>query len=278
MKISISYWGLEGGLEAKKDVVAAMREAKALGFDAIEPAVASAGALTFDATREQCAALRRAAREIGIEIASVASGESWTSSPTANDAAARERILAWTKKGLQIASWLGADAYLFVPGAVDVFFLPGGEVVPYDVCHQRAVEGIRRLLPIAEETGVAICIENVWNKFLLSPMEMAGFIDSFRSPFVKAYVDVGNMLLYGYPDQWLRILGPRVKRVHVKDFDRAAGTAAGFCDLLAGSVDFAAVKRALAEIGYDGYLTAEILPFQPGRPQKTAAAMKKLFR
>jgi hexulose-6-phosphate isomerase len=125
---------------------------------------------------------------------------------------------------------------------------------------------------------VAICIENVWNKFLLSPLEMRDFIDSFNSQMIGAYFDVGNVLLMGYPDQWIRILGKRIKRVHVKDFKLSVGTAEGFVDLLEGDVDFEAVKKALADVGYDGYVTAELLPFEPGRPEKTAQAMKNIFK
>ncbi|GAG27908.1 unnamed protein product, partial [marine sediment metagenome] len=148
----------------------------------------------------------------------------------------------------------------------------------YDVCYERATEAVKQILPAAEEAGVVIGIENVWNKFLLSPLEMRDFIDNFGSKMVVAYFDVGNILLTGYPDQWIRILGERIKRVHVKDFKTSVGTVEGFVDLLEGDVDFEAVKQALGEIGYDGYVTAELLPFEPGRPEKTAQAMKKIFK
>jgi hexulose-6-phosphate isomerase len=170
------------------------------------------------------------------------------------------------------------NAYLYVPGAVDVFFDPNAEVVPYDVCYARAQAAISALLPTAESLNVAVCIENVWNKFLLSPLEMRAFIDSFDSPQVGAYFDVGNVLLTGYPDQWIRILGQRIRRIHIKDYQIAAGGDTGFCDLLDGDVNFEAVKLALAEIGYNGYVTAEILPYAPGRPEKTAKAMKTIFK
>jgi len=278
MKISASYWMFEGGLEAEKPITKAMQKAKELGFDAIELAIAGKGVLTHQATQTQCEDIVAAAQKIGIEISSVASGESWTCLPTANDPDIRKRIIDFTHKALQITKWLGTDAYLFVPGAVDVFFLPDAEVIPYDVCYQRACEALRQILPSAEEAGVAICIENVWNKFLLSPLEMRDFIDSFKSEMVGAYFDVGNVLLIGYPEQWIRILGERIKRVHVKDFKRSVGRVEGFVDLLEGDVNFQTVKEALVDIGYDGYVTAELLPFEPGRPKKTAQAMKKIFK
>lgn len=277
MKISASYWIFEGGLEATLPVADAMQQAKDLGFDAIELAIGSSGVLTHQATEEDCKAIIAKANEIGIEIASVASGESWGCSPTANDPDTRKKIVEFTKKALQVTKWLGTDTYLFVPGAVSVFFLPDAEIIPYDVCYDRAKEAVAQLVPTAEALGVAVAIENVWNKFLLSPLEMRDFIDSFGSDMVGSYFDAGNVLLTGYPEQWISILGSRIKRVHVKDF-KNVGTVEGFVDMLEGDVDFKAVRTALQAIKYDGYITAEMLPYQPGRPQKTADAMKKLFK
>ncbi len=278
MKISMNYWCLEGGLDARKPVVEAMQEVKELGFDAIELAIASAGVLTPETTQRECAEIAARARAMGLEISSLATGETWTLSPTANSPEVRQKSIAFTKKALQIAAWLGLDAYLYVPGSVEVFFLPDGEIVPYDVCYARAKQSLRELIPVAESVGVALCVENVWNKFLLSPLEMKDFIDSFGSKFVASYFDVGNVLSTGFPDQWIHILGPRIRRVHIKDYKVSVGSAAGFCDLLEGDVDFKAVKKALADIQYSGYVTAEILPYVPGGPQKTAKAMQSIFR
>ncbi len=278
MKISASYWMFPGGLEAQLPVEDAMARAHQLGLDAIELCVASTGALTHEATQAQCEAIRDQAASLGIEIASLASGESWGCSPTDDDPAVRAKIVDFTKQALQVAKWLGVDAYLYVPGAVDVFFLENSPVVPYDVCYLRARESIQQILPTAERLEVALCVENVWNKFLLSPLEMRDFLDSFDSPALGSYFDVGNVLLTGYPEHWIDILGTRIKRVHVKDFKKSVGTVEGFVDMLEGDVDFQTVKQALARIGYDGYITAEMLPFQPGRPEKTAAAMKTLFK
>ena len=279
MKIGVSYWMFEGGLEGKKPIEEAMEEAKACGFDAIELAVASEGVLTHQTTQAECNQIVATAAKIGIEIASVASGQSWSWSPTASDAATRKNIIDFTHKALQITQWLGSDAYLFVPGAVDVFFLPDAEVVPYDLCYQRALEAIKQLIPTAEKVGVALAIENVWNKFLLSPLEMRAFIDGFNSSRVGAYFDVGNVLLTGYPEQWIKILRKRIKRVHIKDcLNAQADAAKAFVDLAEGDVDFAVVKKALDEIGYDGYVTAEVLPYAPGRLEHTAKVMSDTFK
>jgi L-ribulose-5-phosphate 3-epimerase len=277
MKLGISYWMFEGGLEGKVPVLEALQQAKRLGYDSIELSIARSGVLTDAASEAECRKIAAAARRIGIEISSLASVESWSLSPSANDAKVRKAIIEFTKRALQVTRWLGADAYLFVPGGVDVFFLPDAEVIPYDVCYQRVRQAVAKILPTAERLGVTLALENVWNKFLLSPLEVRDFIDGFGSRHVGAYFDVGNVLLTGYPDQWIRILGRRIKRVHIKDYKRSVGTVEGFVDLLQGDVDFAAVKKALAQIGYRGYVTAEILPYAPGRPSKTAKAMRKIF-
>ena len=278
MKISASYWIFDGGLDGTLPIKSAMEQASKMGFEGIELGIASQGVLTHNTSQAECEEIVREAEKHGLEISGVASGESWTTSPTANDEDVRKKIIDFTQKALQVTHWLGSDAYLFVPGAVEVFFLPDAEVIPYDVCYQRASEAISQLVPVAEKLGVAIAVENVWNKFLLSPLEMREFIDNFNTNQVGVYFDVGNVLLTGYPDQWIRILGSRIKRVHIKDFKLSVGNADGFVDLLEGDVDFEAVKQALSEINYDGYVTAEMIPFTPGRPEKTAAAMKKIFK
>lgn len=278
MKAGISYWMLEGGLEARLPVKDAIKQAKELGYDSIELCVAKEGSLTHDTTESECREIVEYANELGIEISSVASGQSWETSPTSSDPQIRDMMVEFTCKALQITKWLGANAYLLVPGAVDVFFMPDGEVIDYDICYERAADFISKLIPTAESLGVCVCIENVWNKFLLSPLEMRNFIDSFGSDIVGSYFDVGNVLLTGYPDQWIKILGKRIKRVHIKDYKISCGTAEGFVDLFEGDVDFEAVTKALAEIGYDSYATAEILPFEQERPQKTLKAMKKIFK
>jgi len=278
MKISASYWIFDGGLEGKLPISDAMKQARELGFDGIELGIASKGVLTHKTTEEECAEIRDLAIKNRLEISAVASGESWTSSPTSNDKNTRKKIIEFTKKALHVTKWLGTDTYLFVPGAVDVFFIPEAEIIPYDVCYERATQSIFMLIPTAEKLGVSIAIENVWNKFLLSPLEMRNFIDNFKSNYVGAYFDVGNVLLTGFPDQWIRILNSRIKRIHIKDFKLSTGTAEGFVDLLEGDVNFDTIKKSLHKINYDSFVTAEMIPYEHGRPEKTAASMKKIFK
>jgi L-ribulose-5-phosphate 3-epimerase len=150
-----------------------------------------------------------------------------------------------------------------VPGAVGVDFVPGAEVVPYEAAYRRAGEFLRAALPAARQAGVTLCVENVWNKFLLSPLEMRTFLDELGGEGIGSYLDVGNALLVGYPEDWIAILGRRIRRVHFKDFRRNVGTVDGFCDLLSGDVDWPAVRRALRQVGYDGWVAAEMIPPVP---------------
>jgi hexulose-6-phosphate isomerase len=149
---------------------------------------------------------------------------------------------------------------LVVPGAVNCPWNPAIEVVPYDVVYERALAAMKKLAPYAESKKVAIGVENVWNKFLLSPMEMRDFIDKVGSEYVGAYLDIGNTLANGYPEHWISCLGNRIKKVHFKDYRVEAGGLHGFVDLLAGDVNYPEVIKALNEIGYDDWVSAEMIP------------------
>ncbi|HHV61285.1 MAG TPA: sugar phosphate isomerase/epimerase [Firmicutes bacterium] len=260
MKKAINYWSFPGGLEGSKDVIGCLDEARELGFDGIELCFAGGGALPVDARPEHLKAIRDHAKSIGIDICSVATGLLWEKSLTADNEEVRQEAMNIVERGLEIASALGADTLLVIPGAVDVFFLPDVKPVPYEVAYARLREAMEKLVPVAEKNKVSIALENVWNRFLLSPLEVKDFIDAIGSPYLGAYLDVGNVMLTGYPEQWIRILGKRIKKVHLKDFRRNVGTVEGFVDLLEGDVNWPAVIGALRETGYDGYLIAEMIP------------------
>jgi len=256
MKKSISYWSFPSNLSLKECFVLA----KKAGFEAIEVALPSGKDITLESSREDITRVRKDADEAGLELSSLASGLFWDYSLTSSNSETREKAKQIAGKMLEFASYLGVDTVLVVPGAVDVFFKPGGEVVSYDVAYERALSALKELAPVAEKYRVNIGVENVWNKFLLSPLEMRDFIDKAGSPFVGAYFDVGNVILTGYPEQWIRILGKRIKKVHLKDFRSSVGNANGFVDLLEGDVNWKEVIAALKEVGYDGCLTAEMMP------------------
>ena len=276
MKTSISQWSFEETKSLKECMVLA----KDAGLDGFEVALGDTGEFSLESTEADAKAVRATAEEVGIEISGVACGLYWGTSLTADDPDERARAQEILKKEIQMAAWVGVDAILVVPGNVHASFIPDCPVVPYEVAYQRATEAIREALPLAEELGVTIGVENVWNKFLLSPLEMARFIDQFNSQRVGAYFDVGNVLLTGFPEQWIRILGSRIARVHLKDFRCDVGGLAGFVDLLSGDVNWPEVMAAFAEIGYDGWVTAEMLPPYTHYPDQiiynTAQAMKRI--
>lgn len=253
--------------------------ASAAGFAAVEPNFFEHGVLSMDSPDGEWLQARRMAQDKGLALSSLSTGVYWAASPTSNDAATRARALELCKRQLEAAALLGVDTILVVPGSVKG--ADSGDAVGYDAAYERALDFIRRAEPHARSCGVAIGVENVWNKFLLSPLEMRAFVDAAGSPFVRAYFDVGNVLLYGYPEQWISILGSRIARVHVKDFRCAVGTLDGFCDLLAGDVNFPAVMAALRAVGYDGYITAEMGGYRYGGDQivyNTSAAMGRILK
>lgn len=195
---------------------------------------------------------RAAADAAGIEVASVMASSHWKLPLSSTDEAVRVEGVKGVEQSLRVAQWAGTDVVLVVPGVVN-------ENCAYHAALDLAAKSIRELLPLATELGVTIALENVWNKFLLSPVEMRDFIDQFDSQYVAAYFDVGNILLYGYPVDWIEVLGERIVRVHVKDFNVDTKQ---FVALLTGSVDYPRVMNALRGVGYDGWLTAELSPFR----------------
>jgi len=293
---SISYWSFPGGLENTADYAEVFQKAKAAGFDAVEVAAGLEGVLTPASDEAQCKDIARAARKARIRIASLATGIYWGDSFSSDDPVKRGNAVKYTKKMLQIAAWLGTDALLVIPGAVHVFFDPKSEVIPYDVVWKRATSAVKQCLKVAKKVKVAMALENVWNKFLLSPLEMKAFVDQFKSPYVGVYFDIGNAIQNGFPEQWISILGKRIKRIHLKDFKweflgdvntvpgfkgfakgQAWGTMAAFCDLGAGDVNWPKVIAALKGIKYSGPLTAEMLPPDKTIVQRTSKALDRIL-
>jgi hexulose-6-phosphate isomerase len=282
MRKGINFWSFPGGLDGTKDIKEAVREAKELGYEGIEVCFFPSGPLSLEMSDDQVKGLRRAIEGAGLQAASVTTGALWETPLTASDPAVRARGKQAVKQCLRLASGLGATGILVVPGAVEIFFDPAAEIVPYDVAVERVREAMKELVPVAEQHRVAIGIENVWNKLFLSPLEARDFIDSFGSEYLGWYLDVGNIILTGFPEQWIRILGKRVKKVHVKDFRRSIGTLDGFVDLLEGSVNWPEVMKALREVGYDDFLTAEMIPYYTHSPAtrlaNTSLALDKILK
>ncbi|KKI92484.1 xylulose 5-phosphate 3-epimerase [Bacillus sp. SA1-12] len=254
----INQWCYPEGTSLE-DVFTYSKEA---GFDAVELNLYHAGGigLTMDTTPVEAEAISKLALSYGLQLRSLSTGLLWQSPLSSPDSAVREQGRKIILKQIELAAIMGIDTVLVVPGSVS-------QEVAYDDCYKFSQEELKKVLEEAEKQKVAIGIENVWNKFLLSPLEMARYIDELQSEYAKAYFDVGNVLQFGYPEQWIRILGNRIKKVHVKDFSTKVGNITGFVPLLAGDVNWSAVMEALEEIGYDDVLTAELSPYAIGPKQ-----------
>lgn len=274
MKKGISAWAF-----VDKDLKVVFPKAKQYGFEGVELALDFSGPVRPDSTNEELDEIKALAKEYGVELYSVASGCYWGMSMTADDPEQRAQTEELVKKQIDIAAYLGCDSILILPGLV-AGFDKNGPKVPYDVVYARALEAVKRLAPYAEEKKVKIGLENVWNKFLLSPLEMRDFIDAVGSDYVGCYFDVGNVMQTGYPEHWIRILGNRIVKVHYKDFKLDIGNISGFCDLLEGDVDYPEVQKAFKEVGYDNWVTAEVFP-DPADPEKiltvNSAAMDRIL-
>ncbi|WP_409342988.1 sugar phosphate isomerase/epimerase family protein [Paenibacillus sp. MBLB4367] len=245
----VNQWCFPAGTPLEQ-LFAVSREA---GYDAVELNINPEGdvGLTMDTTASEAEAIGRLARENGLQLRSISTSLLWRSPLSAVDPAVREQGRRVVVKQLELAEILGADTVLVVPGAVN-------EETSYDVCYDRSRAELELLVSEAEKRNVRIGVENVWNKFLLSPLEMRDYVDHFGSKHVGVYFDAGNILAYGFPQQWIRILGERIFKVHVKDFRPGIGTGNGFVPLLSGDVNWTAVREALQEIGYTDTLTAEV--------------------
>jgi L-ribulose-5-phosphate 3-epimerase len=194
--------------------------------------------------------LKNAAAGASIRIDSVMNMDHWQYPLSSDDAATIEKSLAGMRTSLHNAKLWGSDTVLLVPAVVNPH-------TSYRDAWTRSQSQIRKLLPLAEELKIVIGIEEVWNKFLLSPLEMATYIGEFKSPWIKAWFDVGNVVLYGYPQDWIRTLGKSIVDVHLKDFKRKEG-GYSWVNLGDGDVDWPAVRQAFADIGYSGSVIAEL--------------------
>lgn len=268
---SINIWAMPGGLANELDPVEGMRQAKAAGFDAIELGIGETGTFSMKTTQATCEAWRKEAKKIGIQIASVATGQYWATPLTSLKASVRNKAYKFSVAMIERAAWLKAGAVLVVPGMVRADFIPNCPETPYDFVYKTSQQQLKKLAKVAEKNKIAVGVENVWNNFLYSPMEMARFIDEIGSRWVGAYYDVGNPVAYGVSHDWIRILGKRINRVHLKEYKRIAnedgsvtwsGFPGGFdVPFGKGDVNWKEVKKALKQIGYKGPATVEVLNF-----------------
>ena len=234
-------WGTVG---VKGAIVEKMKVVKEAGFEGVE----------MNSHMDQDEVVR-ARDEAGLVIPSVCGAHHWDKPLSHPDPKVREEGLNALKQTLRDAKRYGASSVLLVPAVVN-------KEISYNDAYTRSQTEIRKAVPLAEELGVKIAIENVWNQFLLSPLEAARYVDEFNSPAVGWHFDVGNIINYGWPEQWVRILGKRIQKLHIKEFSRKRrdkeGLWKGFdVPLLEGDDDWPAVMKALDEVGYSGWAMTE---------------------
>jgi hexulose-6-phosphate isomerase len=213
--------------------------AKKCGFDGIDGSPID----DLGAARKQA----ELAKQAGVPIHGIVFG-GWHAPFSDPDPKVREKGMEGMSTALHCANAMGATTVLLVPAIVT-------ENVSYTDAYKRSQEYVRKLLPLAQEMQVMIAIENVWNKFLLSPLEFARYLDEFESPWVRAYFDVGNIIINGYAQDWIRTLGKRIIKIDLKDFKRNGYQ---WTNLLDGDVNWPQVRLALDEIAFEGYMTAEL--------------------
>jgi len=234
-------WGTVG---VKGSVLEKMKAIKEAGFEGTE--------MMSHMDQDEVLGARDAS---GLAIPSVCGRDHWEKPLSHPDPKVRAEGLEALKQTLRDAKRYGASSVLLVPAVVT-------KEITYDDAYKRSQAEIRKAIPLAEELGVKIACENVWNQFLLSPLEAARYVDEFKSPAVGWHFDVGNILNYGWPEQWIRILGPRIQKLHIKEFSRkkrdAEGLWKGFdVPLLEGDNDWPAVMKAVDDIRYHNWAITE---------------------
>ena len=253
--------------------------AAAQGLDGVELTIGDC--LPIETTKEEAKELAAYAKEKGVGLRTLAAGFGWGKWLCADDPAEREEACELATKCMRLAMWLGADTVLVVPGATRVAWDASHAEVSYKSAWENATESVKALAPVAESFGVNLALENVWNRFLISPMEWKLFLDQFESKRVGIYFDVGNCCLTGRPEDFVEILGDYIKAVHLKNFEESdcAGGLHGFGDdLFKGVVDFKRLFAAFAKIGYAGPYTVEMIPFSrlPDLVMPDAALAEKM--
>lgn len=250
-------------LDVEASVLERFRMIRSAGFEGVE----------FRSPNEyETEAIVQAQEETDLEVIGVVAGWKHFGS---SDPEVLQQSHAELETALQDAADYGASLVLLVPETVNA-------EMPYDQAYDRSIQEIEKALPRAAELGVPIGIENVWNNFLLSPLEFASYVDAFDSEWLGAYFDIGNVVKLGWPEQWIRVLGDRIFRLDVKGFSREImderGPGAGFeADIGEGSTDWAAVRAALDEIGYQGWATAEESGGDADRLREIAGQMDRVL-
>lgn len=258
---ALNYW-VYGGFDGQKTPYEFIDFAKEMGLDGIE--------LTFgdiikeDITAEECAKIREYAKSQNIGLRTMASGAYWGLSLASENEEERQKALAFTRRYIEVADLLGVETILVVAGATRVAWDPSRPVQSYKSVWENSIKSLNELRSFLAGFKVNIGLENVWNRFLISPMEWKLYLEEVNNPQIGMYFDIGNCEFQVPAVDFIEILGDKIKAIHVKNFkgEDSCGNLHGFGDdLLNGDVDFEAIKNALEAMNYQGTLTAEMIPF-----------------
>ena len=264
MKKSINLWAFPYPQHMSLEECFAL--AQRAGFDAVEVNYDLENDLSVKAGDKELLEIRRTAEKVGIEISGICSFLFWPFPFTSGNESTRNRAVELATKMVHAAKQLGTDNLLVVPGAVNIPWIEDSEHVPYAVCDRRAREAVRKLIPVAEKNGVHLNIENIFfNAYLMSPPDMNEFVDSFESDYVHVHFDTGNIMPLQFPEDWIPLLGKRIRNIHFKEYTKKGTdfSLESFRPLLDGTTDWPSVMESLDAIGYRSYLTFEYFhPFQ----------------
>ena len=258
--------------------------ARKYGFEGIEINLEPNTEITLETSAQELQKLLALVKSFDLKVSGVYSRTQWyfpISSIKSEVRAAGRKIISTIISAAEI---LECDTVLVIPGVVDnSIFATEPEIIPYLDAYKNSVESIQILISeVLDKSDVHMALENVWGKFLYSPMEFASFVDSFANEKIGAYFDVGNSLRNGFPEDWIRILGHRIRAIHVKDFRRSVDTINGFCGILQGDVNWDQVSLGLQEIGYKRWITGEVLPAYKHSPEilieETSRAISAVFQ
>lgn len=244
-----------------------LKQTVAAGYEALEVCLTTEGAIRIDMSEAELAAIGRQAADAGLELTSVcASVRDLPKDIMTNDCEVWKQSLETIKRCLAATRALGVDTMLLTMGVLT-------DDLYYNEAYANGLKALQLMAPVAEDLQVNIAVEYVWNKFLLSPMEFARFCDEVASPRVGLFFDTGNMVVFGFPQHWVRICGKHLMKVHFKDFQRQGYE---WKPLLEGDVNFPAVMAELRKIGYDGALLSEVAPSLASLAD-TAAAIRRIM-
>jgi L-ribulose-5-phosphate 3-epimerase len=235
----------------KGSVLEKLKALKAAGFEGVEPM-----------SHMNRAEVLKALEETGLKAASVCCDTHWSKPLSHPDESVRRVGREGLQRALEDAKHYGATSVLLVPGVVN-------KDVSYDDCFRRSVAEIRQVVPVAKDLGVKIAVENVWNNFITKPEQAVAFLEAINSPEVGWHFDIGNVIKYGAPEEWIPVLGRRILKLHIKEYSKARGFGVKFFE---GDNKWPAIMKALDDVGYEGWGISE----QPGAQSSDAAALNDL--